>query len=213
MQIFGSCVRHCVFSMHLRSYQMHLEKLSEEIEPQPVHTLTHGHSQCRFFDAGVCVHPATRWTHTIPFNANPVIFPNILTIRCLNEISVKTHKTRQNANRWFGTVLLMLSTWNIWMRWEMPMKHLLCKLIIVIVCFAWCIQFWSRLIVFHTFLSLSISLHFSLSYSGAPYHCLRFSIFCWVFAFTKNFKSSVKFSWEIFPELFSDQRYNYSGKW
>lgn len=38
-------------------------------------------------------------THTTPFNANPVIFPNILTIRCLNEISVKTHKTPSKSEQ------------------------------------------------------------------------------------------------------------------
>lgn len=64
MQIFGSCVRHCVFSMHLRSYQMHLEKLSKEIEPQPVHTLTHAIASVGFSVLeSVYIQPPDEHTH------------------------------------------------------------------------------------------------------------------------------------------------------
>lgn len=61
MQIFGSCVRHCVFSMHLRSYQMHLEKLSEET--QPAHTLTHAIASVGFSVLeSVCIQPPDEHT-------------------------------------------------------------------------------------------------------------------------------------------------------
>lgn len=122
-------------------------------------------------------------THTTPFNANPVIFPNILTIRCLNEISVKTHKTPSKSEQmiWNGALDALNVKHMDEMRnadetlvMQIDNCHCVFRLMYTVLISFDCVSYFSFSIYFSAFLSLLFGC--SLSLSPSLYFLLGFCV-------------------------------------